>query len=506
MKKRLLQVLSLLMAVLVFASCAATAPAASSEAETAAPAQQTDSADETQEVQTVTVVLPGPANEEEYYKTKLEEFEAANPDIDVELIFTPNEADAYGQAVQLMFSSNEGPDIFRVSASFPTGMLSSYAKGWLAPLDEFLTDDFKATFPDNAFEANGGLMIDGQIYGLPFISVEFPAFRPTIYNMTVLKEYGITEPPQTWDDLKTALETVKEESGGSVYGFGFQAADGGQYAFSSLGESVRTNAVDLHTTEGNFLYDPTTGMSNAANEGTIAAVEFIKELNSEGLMVPGWETANGDTMMQYLATGRVAVVAANSFWIKNIYDINPDVELALGVPLQRSEEDNGRRYVYSVTDPYYGMSSTAKYPEATWRVLQYISSIEFQKEFYDLTGRVPVGFRAFEDGALTDYMQENMDNADSYLRVAPNPAVYHEDATALLSAITANAPKPTLNELYLYSIINDVSFETLAQEYDTAMDIVVDEQVAKLQSEGSDITRDALIFPENWDMDENYAG
>lgn len=488
------------LAASLMAGCAAVGGAPSSAVPTSGDSGQNT----TGVVQTVSIILPGPSKEEEFYKAKLEEFEKENPDIKCELMFTPNEADAYGNAVQLMFSSDDAPDIFRISGSFPTNMISSYQKGWLHPLDEFLDEEFKATFPEGSFEQSGGLMVNGEIYGIPFIANEFPAFRPMIFNMDVLNQYGYEEVPATWDELEEMLRTVTEESGGSVYGLAITGKDGAANAFSSLGETIRTTTADLHTTEGNFLFDTTTGKSAAANEGTIAAVEFIKKLNDEGLMVPGWENANGDTVMQYLATGKVAVACGMSHWLPTIKGINPDVNLKAVAPIRRNEQDNGRRYIYASCDPYYGMSATCEYPEATWKVMKYLSSLEFQEEFYGCVGRATVSFREYDDGIMTDYMQENMDNASEYLRLAPHPGNYHKDVTALVAAVQSNLPKPSLGELYALSIANGTDFEQMAREYDEKVDQVVDEQIKILQDKGSDITREDLIFPADWDMDENY--
>ena len=135
-----------------------------------------------------------------------------------------------------------------------------------------------------------------------------------------------------------------------------------------------------------------------------------------------------------------------------------------------------------------------------------MSSVDFQQGFYEKTGRVTVSFREYEEGVMADYMQKNMDLAADYLRVAPNPANTHPDVRTLVANVLANAPKPTLKELFLISIMNGEPFEELAKDYDTKMDAVIDEQIALLQEQGSDITREALVFPSDWDMDKNYIG
>ncbi len=48
---------------------------------------------------------------------------------------------------------------------------------------------------------------DGKIYGFPFLSV--PGTHGFIYNKDVFSEAGITEEPETWDELLEACEKIK---------------------------------------------------------------------------------------------------------------------------------------------------------------------------------------------------------------------------------------------------------------------------------------------------------
>lgn len=458
-----------------------------------------------EEPKEVSVILLGPATEEAYFREQLEQFEVDHPNIKVDLTFTPNDGNAYGNSVQLMFASDESPDIFRISGSLSTGMFSSFEKGWLQPLNEYITPEVEERFPEGAFSTIGGLQLDGNVYGLPLVANQFPAFRPFIYNMDILNEYGFAEAPTTWAELKTVTETITNESKGDVYGMGIVTkGHGGAYGFRSLGETIRTTTADAHLTEGNFIFNTETGMSDAANEGSLEAVRFMKELNDADVMIPGWEVATNDEMIQYFATEKVAVLSGQSWFPARIKGINPDLNILSTVPPKRSEEDNGHRFIYSVADPYFGMSSFCENPDEAWEVMNFMTSIEFQVGFYDALGRVTVGYNNYAEGAMTDYMVINMQAADDFLRIAPNPADIHKDANILISKVLAHAPKPSLNELYLLSIVKEEDFEALAKAYDKEMDIIVDEQVAAMQAEGSDITRAALIFPEDWKLDENY--
>lgn len=500
--------LAIIMVMVILAGCVAT-PKTAEDKDTSAAVEEkstTTSGEEAEvEVVTISVMLLGPSNEEDYFKEQLTAFEGEHPNIKVDLTFTPNDGSAYGNAVQLMFASSESPDIYRISGSLSTAMFPSYQKGWLQPLNDYITPEVEANFPEGSFSANGGLRLDGDVYGLPLVANQFPAFRPFFYNMEILREYGYTEEPKSWEELQEMLETITTESNGDVYGMGIVThGHGGPYCFRSLGETIRTDTADAHLTEGNFVFNTKTGMSDAANEGNVAAAEFVKGLNNAGVLLPGWEVATADEMIQHFATGKIAVLSGQSWFPPNIMTINPDIEMKSTVPPSRTPEDNGHRYIYSVADPYFGMSSACENPDEAWEVMNFMTSIDFQIGFYNALGRVTVGYNQYSEGAMADYMVENMKAADEFLRIAPNPADVHPDANILISQVLAHAPKPSLNELYLLSIVNDQDFETLAKVYDEEMDSIVDEQIAAMQAEGSTITREALIFPSDWNMDENY--
>ena len=307
----------------------------------------------------------------------------------------------------------------------------------------------------------------------------------------------------SWDEFKKMLATITEGGAGKEFGLGIVGTNAAS-CFYELAETIRTRVVDAHLTEGNFVFNIDTGESQAANEAFIAAAEYVKGLHKDGLLLPGYESANADTLIQSFAMGQVAILAGQAWYSPRIIEANPDSNLKVALPPKRAADDNGYRYIYAPVDPYYAMSSQCENPEAAWKVLEFISSVEFQQDFYDTQGRVTVSYNSYAEGTMPDYMVENMALADEFLRVAPNPIDIHPEANILISKILANAPKPALKDLFMLSIVDDVSFEELAKEYDTKMNQVIDEQIAAMQAEGSDITREALIYPSDWNQDKDY--
>lgn len=113
-----------------------------------------------------TIPVSGP-EDEEFQRRQFDQFMADNPDVDVELTFFP--ADQFGNAMQLAFTSGEDvPDVFRIAGGAGITLLSAYQRGWVQPLDEFVTDEFRQRFPEWLFNpANSPLFVDGEFYAVP---------------------------------------------------------------------------------------------------------------------------------------------------------------------------------------------------------------------------------------------------------------------------------------------------------------------------------------------------
>nr|WP_306263647.1 extracellular solute-binding protein [Pararhizobium sp. IMCC3301] len=147
----------------------------------------------------------------EVIEAAIEAFEAANPDIEIEL-----ERISWGDSrTQFLREAavGTGPDVVHIAFVWPLEMGSA---GALLPLNDLIEkngagagfDDFIAT--DLARDA------DGKIFGLPWTADTFSL----VYMPSVLEEAGV-EVPKTWDDLQAASRMVAEKTG--KVGFGFPA-------------------------------------------------------------------------------------------------------------------------------------------------------------------------------------------------------------------------------------------------------------------------------------------
>ncbi|WP_326583292.1 extracellular solute-binding protein [Streptomyces sp. NBC_00487] len=172
-------------------------------------------------------------NEAPTYKALVKEFEAAHEDIKVKYVNVP-----FDQA-QNKFDTAAGatgaPDILRSEV----GWTPAFAKkGFFLPLDgtEALKDQ-------DAFQPNliKQAQYDGKTYGVPFVTDTLAL----VYNKDLFEKAGITEAPKSWDDLKKAAATVKDETGVDGYWGSTQAYYAQSFLYGEGSDTVDVAAKKI---------------------------------------------------------------------------------------------------------------------------------------------------------------------------------------------------------------------------------------------------------------------
>lgn len=152
---------------------------------------------------TVTFAFWGDPAEEDAYKRVVEEFEAANPDVNVEIQYTPGQGD-YQTRIATDFGAGNPPDVFLINYR----RYGQYAAtGALEPLGPRLAssatiqeDDFYDT-PIDAFRYKGG-----ELTCIPQNISSLVVY----YNVDLFNQYGVPLPTSdwTWDDFTAAAEAL----------------------------------------------------------------------------------------------------------------------------------------------------------------------------------------------------------------------------------------------------------------------------------------------------------
>lgn len=141
-------------------------------------------------------------------------FEAAHPNIDVEIIGIPWTAEG-DTKLEAALAARSDINVFRVTSP----NLPRYAKqGILSEIEPYLTDEDRADFYESGFQV---ATVDGKVWAWPLWVTAITIFA----NADMLEEKGITpatlEDPWTWDEFVEACKalTYTKEDGTQVYGF-----------------------------------------------------------------------------------------------------------------------------------------------------------------------------------------------------------------------------------------------------------------------------------------------
>lgn len=201
-------------------------------------------------------------NPPDYHEKMAKEFEAANPDIkvNVKVVQFPDIVNDLARAV----ATGGAPDLTYVDNP-DIALLAS--KGILANLKPMI-DQSSVIKPTDIYPGPlSAVTYEGGIYGVPRGANTIALY----YNADMFKAKGLDpdKPPQTWDELYTAAKALTDPAK-NIYGL----------AFSAVG-----------TEEGTFQFLPWMQMAggdyNKVNgEGGVKALEFWGKLLDEELASP----------------------------------------------------------------------------------------------------------------------------------------------------------------------------------------------------------------------------
>lgn len=191
------------------------------------------------------MLVPDPTGASQFYREQFDRFEEKNPDIEVQIIENPT--DQQVNAIELSFQQGDPPDVFRAQDN---GFDRIFDRGWIAPLDQYVTDEFTSRFPEGSLDpATSGLHRDGKLYTLPLVWGKWSVVRFLLVNNTAAKVGGITTAPKTWEELEQAAAAITRAGGGRTFGFAglWSKSNLARMFQHTAGPSSIDNGIDLRT-------------------------------------------------------------------------------------------------------------------------------------------------------------------------------------------------------------------------------------------------------------------
>lgn len=297
----------------------------------------------------------------------INEFEAANPDIQVNFQAIPWAEDPHTKFQAAMVGGTIA-DVFTVGDPFE---LALAAADGLEPLDGYMSQQMKNDFYPQFLKR---ATYKGKIYALPW----YGSARALFYRKDLLAAAGVPEPTTswTWEQFVTyAKKLTRDLNGDGVidqYGFGTS----GRYV-SQFQPFVRQNGADF--------VDEDRNVATANDPAVIEAVQFYIDLTRKYKVTPpGITTINLQEIQKMFAEGKVAMFFDCEDTAAK-FSKEPALAGKFGVGLLPHRKFHA---TYVGTDVVV-MSKQSKNKEAAWKFMEFLLSPKWMAEYCKLSGFTP---------------------------------------------------------------------------------------------------------------------
>ena len=303
------------------------------------------------------------------------EFEAANPDIKVNAIYSGNYDDTRVRALSALNSGEPA----QLAVMFSIDAYDLIEQDLIVPFDDVVKNKawLDSFYP--ALMANS--KIEGKTWGIPFQRSTIVAY----YNKDLFREAGLDpeSPPTTWYDL---ISMGKKLTKGDTYGLMIPSTGYPYWMFQAL---AIQNGKEVMSGDG-----LTTSFDDPA---VVDTLDFWKSLSADhGIMPTGtveWGTLRqafleGQTAMMWHSTGNLTAVKKNA-------EFDFGVAMLPGNKRLGSPTGGGNFYLFKDT------SDEEK--AASLKLIEFMTSPEQAAAWSIATGYMGVSPAAYETDALKEY-------------------------------------------------------------------------------------------------------
>ncbi len=294
--------------------------------------------------------------------------------------------DDYRTVLQSRFAANDAPDIFMNAGYYWLDLFGDK----LAPV----TDEEWAQYLPEASKQRWGK--NGELYGFP-INLQSISF---IYNKELFEEAGITEAPETFEELKEACEKLEAV---------------GITPFATCGSTTSKLAHSLNVAFGHqenplgFIEKLRAGEAKMAENAAFLQwadyFDFTLQ-HSYGDVL----TTDMDTVYTLFATGQVAIIQEGSWCEGSIRAINPEINIGI-MPMSISENPEENLIAGDAADGFVitqnENTDICKDLVAYWALSE--EGLNIFKDYQMIPAMKNVDYNASELGAI-------LEGADEYFK------------------------------------------------------------------------------------------
>lgn len=268
---------------------------------------------------------------------------------------------------------------------------------------------------------------EGKLYGLP----QNTNCLGFIYNKTILEAAGFSEPPQTWDDVKTMCEAITQQG---VYGIGVVAPSTENATFQFIP----------------WLYSAGGGIEQVNSEAGVRALSFITELYQAGHISPEAINWTQTDLAESFIAGNTAMMLSGSWNIPTITSAGVDFEWGVcEIPMDQ-------QHASVIGGENLSVCVGTEHKEEAFEALSYLMSAQVNADYAEVAGRFPVRSDAME-------LKDVWTNAESDYSIFANIMEYavargpSPNWTSISEAVYTNIQASLLNEKTPEQALNDAA-------------------------------------------------
>ena len=252
------------------------------------------------------------------------------------------------------------------------------AAGWLRDLSDRLSETEAQQYLEG--DIAGG-MYEGKLYRIPFRSDAGMLY----YRQDLLAQAGY-EPPETFGELLEISQDLQQQ-GLIDWGYVWQ---GKQY------EGLAAMFVEILQGSGAFWVNPDTLEVGLDRPEAIEAVKFLRTAIATKVSPPGVTTYAEEEARLLFQNGKAAFLRNWPY----VYNLALDSNIAGKYSIKPMVHAVGQDSGATLGGWGLGIAESSKHPDAAWKVIEFLSSEDSQREFILETGFVPSRTSLFNDPTI----------------------------------------------------------------------------------------------------------
>lgn len=307
-----------------------------------------------------------------------------------------------------------------------------YAADWLEPLE--VSDADKADMPTLETFTK-----DGQVLAIPYAN----DYRLSYYNTKQFEEAGITEEPQTWDEVLEACRTLKS-TGTAECPFAIAL---------NAEEKTSTCLMWLAYTMNGVVWNED-GTFN--EESVMEALKYMETLVKEELVAPEDKTSSGMDAYKRICSGSASFLTGPTSFVSRTNNEEECSVVGEIAPILVPGKDAKATQTMALPEAI-GVTKTSEHKEAAKKFVEWYTSADMQKQLNETNSAIPTRNSVLEE-LINDGTIQNagamLEQAQLIASPFPNgvPSYYAEMSSAMYNAIN----KMALGELTAEEAFNEM--------------------------------------------------